>query len=198
MNNKTMVMAAGVSMCLAGLITGCSSSRSASPNSPSSTASSHTATATTSTASPSGSGSGSVQVSVAAEQYLGISAAANSDLQAFLTQPNTAPVPQIRAAAAKIAADETTLAADLQKASWAAPVQKTITNLETTIRPEQAVYQQCATATSVGAIKAVLVRNRAKIAARAAASAQVRAALGIPNTAPRGRASSTPSATTTA
>lgn len=197
MNNRVMVVAAGVGVCLAGLVSGCSSSGSTSPKNSSSTTSPRTAVATTSAASPSGSGSG--QVSAAAQQYLGITAAANSDLQAFLAQPNTAPMPQVRAAAGKIAGDETILAAALQKASWPGPVRQTISNLEATIRQEQAVYEQCATAASVGAVKAVLVRNQGKIAARAAASAQVRAALGLPNPTPPSRAAnSTPSTTTTA
>jgi hypothetical protein len=132
-------------------------------------------------------------VSQAAQQYLALTAPANADLLGFLALPNNTTVAQAKTAAAKVAADEVTLVAALKKGTWPAAAQPTLTTLESTMGRELIVYKACATDTSITAIKRTLTQGQAAIAARAAASAQVRAALGVPAPTAPATNSATPS-----
>lgn len=188
----SMILAAGASAAV--LLTGCSSSSDS--KAAAAPASSTSAASTTTSAAPAPSGSSSGAVSADAQKYLSLTAPVNADLQGFLQLPNATPIKQIQAAAGKLATDEKSLVAQLKQAQWSSGVQATLTTLESTATAEQAVYQQCATAPNVTALKAILTKGRAAIASRASAAAQVKAALGLP--AATSAPGATPSASTSA
>ncbi|MDP9092820.1 MAG: hypothetical protein M3N95_07745 [Actinomycetota bacterium] len=119
----------------------------------------------------------------------------NSDLAAFLVLPDTTPPARVQLAASKVVNDEGTLLAGLKQASWPAGSQATIATLEAAVAKEEAVYQSCAKAPTVAAIKTILTQNQATIAARAAAAQQVRAAVGLPLATASSSAPATPSTT---
>ena len=177
------------------LLAACGGSSKSNADSPAVSATAGSSAATSSAA-PSGSASSSGSVSAGAQQYLSITAPINTDLTAFLALPGTTPIKQVQAAATKVAGDETTLIAKLKSSQWPGGSAQTVTSLETASQAELGVYKLAAAAPTVAKVESVLKTNQAKIAARAAAAAQLRTALGLPNTSASATAKPTASSTT--
>lgn len=180
MNVKITGVVVGAGLCVSLVLSGCGSSSS---NSAATSAAPATSSASSSSPAPSTSGSASGSsgaVSAQAQQYLGLTAATNSDLTAFLALPDATSVSTAKAAAAKVVADQTTLLAKLKQAQWPSGVAATITAFESATAAVIPVYAAAAKDASVNAIKATLKAGQAKILAQSSAAAQVRAAVGLP------------------
>jgi hypothetical protein len=174
---------AAVAVCLATAsgLTACSGSSSSPTTSSAATSSSNGAPGPSSPA-PSSSSATSNTPSEAAQQYLSITAAVNADAVAFAALPSSSSVTTVHAAAVKLATDERTVVQKLRAASWPPAAQGAVTALADAASREVFVYEQASMAPTIAAIKMVLETSRDRIAARAAAAAQVRAALGLPVT----------------
>jgi hypothetical protein len=174
---------AAVAVCLATAsgLTACSGSSSSPTTSSAATSSSNGAPGPSSPA-PSSSSATSNTPSEAAQQYLSITAAVNADAVAFAALPSSSSVTTVHAAAVKLATDERTVVQKLRAASWPPAAQGAVTALADAASREVFVYEQASMAPTIAAIKTVLETSRDRIAARAAAAAQVRAALGLPVT----------------
>jgi hypothetical protein len=175
---------AAVAVCLATAsgLTACSGSSSSPTTSSAATSSSNGAPGPSSPAPSSSSATSNTPSEAAAQQYLSITAAVNADAVAFAALPSSSSVTTVHAAAVKLATDERTVVQKLRAASWPPAAQGAVTALADAASREVFVYEQASMAPTIAAIKTVLETSRDRIAARAAAAAQVRAALGLPVT----------------
>jgi hypothetical protein len=175
------VAAAAVCLATAGGITACSGSSSSPTTSAAATSASSSRAPSPPSTTPSSSATSNTP-SEAAQQYLSITAAVNADAVAFAALPSSSAVTTVHAAAVKLATDERAVVQKLRAASWPPAAQGAVTALADAASRELFVYEQASMAPTIAAIKMVLETSRDRIAARAAAAAQVRAALGLPVT----------------
>jgi hypothetical protein len=175
------VAAAAVCLATAGGITACSGSSSSPTTSAAATSASSSRAPSPPSTTPSSSATSNTP-SEAAQQYLSITAAVNADAVAFAALPSSSSVTTVHAAAVKLATDERAVVQKLRAASWPPAAQGAVTALADAASRELFVYEQASMAPTIAAIKMVLETSRDRIAARAAAAAQVRAALGLPVT----------------